>query len=86
MATIDRNTAPTSDEVEAFLVQVEFNLPKGFIEFFKEANGADISTDERYVVLWALTEMVQLNKEYTLQSMLPNFLFLVLMVEIPLLR
>ncbi|MGQ8869356.1 SMI1/KNR4 family protein [Myroides sp. TSA_177.3] len=73
MATIDRNTAPTSDEVEAFLGQVEFNLPKGFFEFFKEANGADISTDERYVVLWALTEMVQLNKEYNVAEYAPEF-------------
>lgn len=73
MATIDRNAAPTSDEVEAFLGKVDFKLPKGFIEFFKEANGADISTDEKYVVLWALTEMVQLNNEYNVAEYAPEF-------------
>lgn len=73
MATIDRNTAPTVDEVETFLGHVDFNLPEGFIEFFKEANGADISTDEKYVVLWALTEMVQLNKEYNVEEYAPEF-------------
>jgi hypothetical protein len=73
MATIDRNTAPTADEVEAFLGQVDFNLPKGFIEFFKESNGADISTDEKYVVLWPITEMVQLNKEYNVEEYAPDF-------------
>jgi hypothetical protein len=73
MTTIDKNVAPTIDEIEAFLKQVDFNLPKGFIEFFKETNGADISTDEKYFFLWALTDMVQLNKEYNVEEFAPEF-------------
>lgn len=73
MVTIDRNTAPRTDEVEAFLKQVDFNLSKGFIDFFKETNGADISTNEKYVLLWALTDMGQLNKEYNVEEYAPDF-------------
>jgi len=73
MAIIGRNTAPTNDEIEAFLKQVDFNLPKGFIDFFKETNGADISTDEKYILLWALTDMIQLNKEYNVEEYAPDF-------------
>ncbi len=73
MATIDRNTAPTVQEVEEFLEQIDFTLPKGFIEFFKESNGADISTDESYTLLWALTDMIQLNKDYSVEDYAPEF-------------
>jgi hypothetical protein len=73
MATIDKNAAPTADEVEVFLKQVDFSLPKGFIDFFKETNGADVSTDEKYVVLWALTQMIQLNRGYNVEEYAPDF-------------
>jgi len=73
MATIDKNAAPTVQEVEEFLGQIDFSLPKGFIEFFKESNGADIITDESYTLLWALTDMIQLNKDYSVEEYAPGF-------------
>ncbi|WP_347066694.1 SMI1/KNR4 family protein [Flavobacterium sp. WV_118_3] len=73
MATIDRNTAPTKQEIETFLKEVDFNLPKGFMDFFKETNGADICTGKKYVLLWALTDMVELNKEYNVEEYAPEF-------------
>ena len=76
MATIYRNTAPTAAEVAVFLNQVDFTLPAGFIEFFKEANGAEISTDDNYIILWALTEMLQLNKEYKVEEFAPEFIII----------
>lgn len=48
-------------------------MPNGFIGFFKETNGADISTDEKYILLWALTDVVQLNKEYNVEEYAPEF-------------
>lgn len=71
--TIDRNIAPTKQEVEFFLKQIDFKLPDGFIEFFKDSNGADISSDENYIVLWALTDMIQLNKDYNVDEYAPDF-------------
>lgn len=73
MVTIDKNVAPTAEEVKIFLQEVNFNLPEGFIDFFKEANGAEINTNEKYVILWALTEMAQLNKEYNVEEYAPEF-------------
>jgi len=73
MATTNKKKAPTPDEIEVFLKHIDFKLPQGFIEFFKEANGADIDTDEKYVILWALTDMVQLNKDYRTEMYAPEF-------------
>ncbi|PUV24104.1 MULTISPECIES: SMI1/KNR4 family protein [Sphingobacterium] len=73
MATIDRNIAPIKQEVENFLKQIDFKLPEGFIEFFKDSNGADISSDENYIVLWALTDMIQLNRDYNVDEYAPDF-------------
>lgn len=73
MATIDKNIPPTKDEVEAFLKEIDFSLPLGFIDFFKEANGADINADETFILLWPLTDMVQLNKDYNVEEYAPTF-------------
>ncbi|WP_286862463.1 MULTISPECIES: SMI1/KNR4 family protein [Sphingobacterium] len=73
MATIDRNIAPIKQEVENFLKQIDFKLPEGFIESFKDSNGADISSDENYIVLWALTDMIQLNRDYNVDEYAPDF-------------
>ena len=73
MKTINKNNAPTLDEVGTFLKTINFNLPNGFIDFFKETNGADISTDDSYCLLWPLTDMVQLNMEYNVSVYAPEF-------------
>ncbi|MDH5380585.1 MAG: SMI1/KNR4 family protein [Cyclobacteriaceae bacterium] len=73
MATIDRNEAPSRDEVEVFLKAVDFSLPVGFLDFFKETNGADISNDEGYFLLWPLTDMFQLNQDYNVAEYAPEF-------------
>lgn len=73
MATITKNTAPSAQEVVAFLNQIDFTLPEEFIAFFKTSNGADISTEANYLLLWALTDMVQLNKDYRVEEFAPDF-------------
>jgi hypothetical protein len=73
MVRIDRNVAPTVEEIEIFFKQVDFILPEGFMNFFSETNGADISTDEKFILLWALTDMMQLNKEYSVEEYAPEF-------------
>lgn len=73
MTTIDKNTPPSQVEVETFLKEIDFNLPLGFIDFFKEANGAEINTEDCFVLLWPLTDMVQLNKEYNVEEYASEF-------------
>ncbi|MCD0465079.1 SMI1/KNR4 family protein [Flavobacterium sp. ENC] len=73
MKSLDRNDPPTLEEIEVFLKQVDFILPVGFISFFKEANGAAISTEEGYILLWALTDMIELNNDYNVKEYAPEF-------------
>lgn len=73
MVTIDKNNPPTSNEVESFLKAIGFSLPLGFIDFFKEANGADINSDTRFIVLWPLTNMIQLNEQHNVNEYAPEF-------------
>ncbi|MDN3672965.1 SMI1/KNR4 family protein [Flavobacterium branchiarum] len=73
MKSINKNVAPTSEEIDLFLKQIDFILPEGFIDFFIETDGADISTDENFILLWALTEMIQLNKDYNVEEYAPEF-------------
>ena len=73
MTVIDRNDPPTEKEMEDFLKSVYFPLPVGFIDFFKEANGADIISGDNYILLWPLTQMVQLNKDYNVDEFAPGF-------------
>ena len=73
MAAIEKNDSPNSEDVESFLKLIDFILPKGFMEFFKEANGAEIYSDECIVILWPLTEMIPLNAEYNVETFAPGF-------------
>ncbi len=73
MISIIKNEPPNSTEIDLFLKKIEFKLPLGFIDFFKEANGADISTDENYILLWPITDMIQLNGEYSVNEYAPDF-------------
>jgi len=70
---LDKNTPPKESEINAFLRLIDFTLPVGFIDFFNETDGADISTDNHNVVLWPLTEMIKLNKEYKVEEYAPDF-------------
>lgn len=73
MGIIDKNEAPKASEVEKFLNNISFSLPEGFIEFYKQTNGADISSDELYTTLWPLTDMIQLNRDYDVEEYAPEF-------------
>jgi SMI1 / KNR4 family (SUKH-1) len=70
---IDKKTPPTIVEIDTFLKEVAFNLSDGFIDFFKESNGADISGDEVYIIFWELNEVIELNKEYQVEQYAPGF-------------
>ena len=50
-----KNNAPSDDDINEFLSLIKFRLPEGFIEFYRETNGADISTEENYYILWPIT-------------------------------
>jgi hypothetical protein len=73
MRDIDKKAAPVQHEIDAFLTNIEFSLPQGFLDFFKQANGAIITSEKGYADLWPLTEMVELNKDYGVEEFAPEF-------------
>ncbi len=68
-----KNNAPNENDINEFLSLIKFRLPEGFIEFYKETNGADIGTEENYYILWPINEMIMLNKEYKVEVFAPRF-------------
>lgn len=68
MKKIEREPALKADERQTFLSNIDFLLPKGFIEFFSESNGGYVSTDDNCLSLWPLTELIQLNRDYAIES------------------
>ncbi|HEY2580162.1 MAG TPA: SMI1/KNR4 family protein [Mucilaginibacter sp.] len=75
MTIIEKKEAPSNKEITNFLEGIDFELPKGFIEFFSLSNGALIrgKSENVYVILWPLTDMVKLNEEYKVDEFAPGF-------------
>jgi len=74
MINIDKNYPLSEEQVQKFEEQIKFNLPTFFLDFYKKTNGAILNSNERYIDLWKLTEMIQLNKEYqTEDEFYPGF-------------
>ena len=73
MATIKRRESTSAEEIKMFLMQINFNPPQDFIDFFKVTNGAEIFSDRNYVQLWSINYMIQLNMEYHTEEYIPEF-------------
>lgn len=73
MYAITKNQAPQQSEIEGFLNKINFMLPKGFISFYSESNGAEIMSDESYTILWDLANLFELNKNYAVEEFAPGF-------------
>jgi hypothetical protein len=73
MVTVNKNTPPLVSDIEIFLKNIDFKLPNGFIEFYNEANGAEIITEISYLVLWPITDMIRLNFGYHVHEFAPEF-------------
>lgn len=64
---------PQNNEVEEFINKITFQLPKGFLDFFSQSNGATISGEEKYAILWPLTKILELNLDYNVEEYAPDF-------------
>lgn len=73
MIRIIKNPAPAKEEVELFLSQINFKIPDGLMDFLRESNGADINADDEYVIVWRLTELVELNESYQVEEFAPDY-------------
>jgi len=70
---IIKNKPPTETEVKEFLSKIDFLLPNGYLEFFKNTNGAEIYSSEEYLLLCPITDLFILNEEYTVETFIPDF-------------
>lgn len=70
---VEKNLPPDAYDVQEFLKRTDLKLPIGFIDFFIESNGADIQTEEKFILLWPLTEMIKLNEDYEVEIYAPDY-------------
>jgi hypothetical protein len=70
---INKKNITNKKDIYVFLKNINFILPKGFINFFSNSNGGELITDNNYVSLWPLTDMIRLNKEYNVEQYAPEF-------------
>lgn len=68
-----KRKSPQDSEITTFIKQVDFNIPKSYLKFFKETNGAEIFTEVKYIILWQIDLLCILNEEYQVINFLPGF-------------
>ncbi len=73
MITISSKSPASSLEINNFLVLIQFDLPSGFIDFYKSSNGAIINGSEDYVEIWNLSDIPKFNKGYCVEEFAPEF-------------
>ena len=66
----------TKEDVNKFLNQIDFALPKGFVEMMSLMNGANIDCDDYNIFLYPLTDMISINQDMY-EKGFPNQIFLV---------
>ena len=71
---VTKKTPTNKEEIKYFIDNISFELPVDFINFYQESNGGEIFTNnEYYIILWPLTEMIQLNVDYNVNEYAPNY-------------
>lgn len=73
MKRLNENRPPKEEDIQEFVNSINFKLPSGFIEFFKQRNGAEYQGINGFLILWPLTDMIELNKEYNVDEYAPGF-------------
>lgn len=68
-----KRTPSSEFEISSFVKQIDFSIPESYLNFLRNTDGAEIFTDDEYVVLWQLDLLWILNEEYEVNSFLPGF-------------
>src|SRR5215813_13991446 len=69
--------APASEQALASLMAgVPNPLPEGYMAFLRRANGGEGFVGERYVRLWRVEELIEMNSEYNVAEFFPNLFFI----------
>ena len=70
---IDKNTPLNKDTFKSIISDIPFYLPNQYLEFMKKSNGADFTFDKTYLILWPLTDLIELNKAYLSEEFISDF-------------
>ncbi|MCP4121757.1 MAG: SMI1/KNR4 family protein [Bacteroidetes bacterium] len=70
---IFENKPPQRIEVESFLMIIDFKLPEGYIDFMVRTNGADVASSDSFLLLWPITELIELNCGYEVEKFAPEY-------------
>lgn len=73
MALIEQNVLIPTTQFNTIIQSLDFPLPEGFIDFMKAHNGGIIDTEDRYIVIWPLQDMHELNELNSAQDFAPGF-------------
>ena len=73
MTTINKKEAPSSEEINDFVKNIDFKLPTGFVDFFSKSNGGEIYNENFYIIMWSITDMIKLNKDYNVNEYAPGY-------------
>lgn len=70
---LEKNKHASPTELDAFSNLYKYTLPNGFLDFYKTTNGAIVGSDDNFVILWTLSEIIELNKAYLVDEFAPDF-------------
>ncbi len=68
-----KNNAIDENSLKEFISKIDFELPKGYIEFISNSNGAEGQLGGSYIILWPIEKLLILNEEYHVDEFAPGF-------------
>ncbi|WP_437480031.1 SMI1/KNR4 family protein [Sorangium sp. So ce1014] len=75
-AQLERNPPALARDIASFASNSQLSLPPGYIEFMRQSDGAEgpIGKNGRYLVLWSLAKILELNAQYHIDEFAPHLL------------
>ncbi|WP_437735458.1 SMI1/KNR4 family protein [Sorangium sp. So ce1335] len=75
-ARLRRNLPASAEDVRDLVARSKVSLPPGYIEFMRRSDGAEgqVGENGRYLVLWPVASIVDLNEQYHIAEFAPHLL------------
>jgi len=76
MSVVHKNPPAKTEEVREFITSLGYAIPLDFVKIMGESNGMDVETADYDFTIWALGEILSLNKEYQVEEFATDFILL----------
>ncbi|MEC0093412.1 SMI1/KNR4 family protein [Paenibacillus macquariensis] len=73
---IDNNPGIEQKLISEIEAQLGISFPNDYVELLSEINGMEGSVGNSYIRLWSMNELVELNKDYSVQEFAPGILLI----------